>query len=75
MAKSLSLDQVGAMFTAGPVKARQAGSSAYGPSSNATVVLRVTPCSLCAGDLYTVLPEDPEEIRVLRLVHAACVGF
>lgn len=75
MAKSLTLDQVGSMFASGPVKARQAVGVVSHDTADRALTLRVTVCDLCTGDLYTVLPEEPDDIRPLRFVHAACVGF
>lgn len=63
------------MFQTGPIKARQAEAPAQTDTDDRPIVFRITACLVCAGDLYTVLPEDPETIRVLRLVHAECVDF
>lgn len=63
------------MFRTGPVKAGQAATSPAYAASQMVSVYRVTLCAVCAGEVFTVLPEDPEAIRPLNYVHAACVDF
>lgn len=63
------------MFASGPVKAGQATSPAGSPGADLVTTYRVTTCELCAGDVYTVLPEGLIDVQPLRFVHASCVGF
>jgi hypothetical protein len=75
MPNRLTLDQVGAMFASGPVKSVTIQSSSTARTDDRAIVFQVSRCELCGGDVYTVLPEDPDDVRVLRLVHASCVDF
>lgn len=75
MTKSLTLDQVGSMFGARPVKAGQPASTLARFAISGPVTYRVTVCELCEGDVLTVLPDEPDDIVALRFVHAHCVDF